>query len=337
MDLSAFLDQRRAVWKRLEEVLHQVEGSGLATLNDEQAQEFGKLYRRTASDLNQAQTFASGDATVRYLNDLAARAYLLIYGRTRVNVRALLSRLIWGYPAHFRRHFSHFLVAMLIFTAGGVFGFLASLYDGALARSYLLPGMSTIQPRGEGEDDPTQAMSTDELTAFSTRLFANNLGVSLLAFALGMTLGIGTVWVMFFNGILTGVLAAVFWEANSVWVFLTGILPHGVLEIPACLIGGAAGFVLAQGMLRARPWPRLEELARTGKEALWLVWGCVPLLVMAAILEAGVARAPDQILSTGIKLAVAAVGGLLFLTYLLLPLDDQGKWITARVRQTAGA
>ena len=150
-------------------------------------------------------------------------------------------------------------------------------------------------------------------------LFTHNLGVSLIAFALGMTLGVGTVWLMFTNGVLMGALAAVFVEAGQLRSFLTGVLPHGVLEIPACLIGGAGGLLLAEGLLCARPWPRLEELARTGKEALWLVWGCVPLLALAAILEAGVARAPEQFISSGLKLAVAGVFGLLFLAYVLLP------------------
>src|SRR5207244_2448429 len=93
----------------------------------------------------------------------------------------------------------------------------------------------------------------------------------------------------------------------------------GVLEIPAILIGGAAGFVLAQGLIRARPWPRLEELARTGKEAIWLVGGCVPLLMGAGFVEAVIARAPERFLNSGLKLAVAGVLGLLFFAYVLLP------------------
>ena len=68
----------------------------------------------------------------------------------------------------------------------------------------------------------------------------------------------------------------------------------------------------------ARPWPRLEQLAYSGKEALLLAAGCFPLLAAAAILEAGVARAPDWFLSSGLKLAVAAVVGILFVGYLLL-------------------
>src|SRR5436853_1062187 len=108
MDLATFLHQRRPEWRRLEAALQRVEGSGLRSLDDEQALEFGRLYRRAASDLNQAQTFVSGDATVQYLNDLVARAYLLIYGKSRVDVRSLLHYLLLGYPAVFRRYLMQF-------------------------------------------------------------------------------------------------------------------------------------------------------------------------------------------------------------------------------------
>jgi uncharacterized membrane protein SpoIIM required for sporulation len=179
--------------------------------------------------------------------------------------------------------------------------------------------MPTIRPPKEGETDATPVQTTGQFTAFSSFLFTNNLGVSLAAFALGMTLGVGSAWLLFYNGVMMGALGAVFVEAGQLTAFATGVLPHGVLEIPAALIGGAAGFVLAEGIVRARPWPRREELARAGKEALLLAAGCVPLLAAAAILEAGVARAPDWFVGRGVKLAVASVVGLSFAAYVLLP------------------
>jgi uncharacterized membrane protein SpoIIM required for sporulation len=320
MDLSTFLQTRRPDWKRLEELLERVEGSGLGSLDDDQAVEFGRLFRRAASDLNQAQTFVSGEATRRYLNDLFARAYLAVYGKTKIDLLGLLRYLVWGYPAVFRRCLPQFLLAAALLAGGAVFGFVAAFYDKDVARSFLLPAdMPTVQPRGEGEDDPTPLQSTGELAAFSTFLFTHNLGVTLFAFALGITFGVGSAWLLFYNGVGLGALGAVFVEAGQATTFATDILPHGVLEIPAAILGGAAGFLLAQGMIRARPWPRSEELARAGKEALHLVFGCVPLLAVAGLLEAGVARAPDWFLGTGLKLAVAGVFGVLFLAYVLLP------------------
>lgn len=319
MDLATFLQQRRPDWKRLEAILQHVEGSGLASLDDEQAVEFGQLYRRAASDLNQAQTFVSGETAERYLNDLVARSYLAIYGKARVDLWGLLRYLFWSYPAVFRRHLPHFLLASFLFAAGSVFGWLASAYDKEIARTYLMPtGMQTIRPTQEGEEDAAPKLNADQLAAYSSYLFRNNVSVSFVAFALGITFGLGTAWMMFYNGVLLGVLGAIFAEAGQTTAFATGILPHGVLEIPAAAIGGAAGFGLAQGFLRARPWPRREELARAGKQAVLMLFGCVPLLSVAALLEAGVARAPNWFIGHGVKLAVAGVFALLFLAYILL-------------------
>jgi uncharacterized membrane protein SpoIIM required for sporulation len=317
MNLTTFLNQRRPEWRRLEEILGRVEGSGLASLEDEQAIEFGRLYRRAASDLNQAQTFVSGEATVQYLNDLVARCYFVIYAKTRVDLRGFVRHLVFGFPAMFRQYFGYFLLATALFVVGTLFGLLASYFDGDVARAYLLPAnFPTIQPGDEEEDRP--AIDTGHLAQFSSFLFANNVGVTLTAFALGITLGIGTAWLMFYNGVITGALMAVFWEAGQLRAFATGILPHGVVEIPAALLGGAAGFVLASGMIRARPWSRLDELGRRGKEALLLVSGCLPLLTAAAIIEGGVARAPESYISSGAKLAVAGVVAVLFVAYVLL-------------------
>jgi uncharacterized membrane protein SpoIIM required for sporulation len=318
VDLDSFLRQRRPEWKRLEDVLERVEGSGLASLDDVEAAEFGRLYRRAASDLNQAQTFVSGEATERFLNDLVARSYLAIYGKSRFELRRLLHHLFAGFPAVFRRCLPHFLLAVALFVVGAVFGYLVSAHDKAAARALLLPDMQTILPEEEGEEDKAPVATTGELAGFSSFLFTHNVSVSLAAFALGITLGLGTAWLMFYNGVMLGVLAAVFAEAGQMTAFATGVLPHGVLEIPAMLIAGAAGFVLAQGILRARPWPRREELAKAGKEALLMASGCVPLLAVAAVLEAGVARAPDWFIGKGMKLAVAGVFALLFLAYVLL-------------------
>lgn len=314
MKLADWIDQRRSEWKKLEALLQQAENSGLASLDDAQAVEFARLYRRTASDLNQAQTFVSGDNTVRYLNDLVARCYMAIHARTRVDIWGFVWQLVMGYPSHFRRYLWHILLSTAIFTAGAVFGFIASYYDAPLARGLLLPtDMPTIQP---GQD--TGLQTTGELSAFSSFLFTNNTRVCLLVAALGLTWGIGTTLLMWYNGLMLGALGAVFVEAGELKAYATGILPHGVLEIPACLIAGGAGFILAEALIRARPWPRLEELSRAGKNALWLVAGCFPLMAVAALLEAGVARAPDWYLDSGVKLLAAAIFGLLFLAYILL-------------------
>jgi uncharacterized membrane protein SpoIIM required for sporulation len=312
MDLATFIQQRRPQWKRLEATLQRVEGSGLATLDDEQAVEFGRLYRCAASDLNQAQTFVSGDATVQYLNDLVARCYLVIYAKGKTDVWGMVRYLFFGYPAVFRRQFRPFLLASSLLAAGAIVGFFTSYYEPD-SRAFLMPAGQWIEPGQESE-----LASTGGLAQFTSQLFTNNVRVSLMVFALGITFGVGTAWLLFYNGILLGAVGAIFVQANELEALATGILPHGVLELPAIAIGGAAGFVLARGLIRARPWPRREELAAAGKEALLLALGCFWLLAVAALLEAGVARAPSWFLSGGLKLACAGIFALLFFVYVFL-------------------
>jgi uncharacterized membrane protein SpoIIM required for sporulation len=315
MTLNQFIEKRRSAWKELQGLLERVDGSGLRGLEPAEAVEFARLYRRAASDLNQAQTFVTGEGTVRYLNDLVARCYAHIHARKDPPLWPLLRSALFAYPALFRRLLPHFLLAAALFAAGAFVGFAASFYDPVAARSFLLPAdMPTIKP---GQQQ--HAMATGGLAAFTGFLFRHNVSVTLVAFALGITLGLGTAWLMFENGLLMGVLGAIFVEAGAGMEFCTGVLPHGVLEVPACLLGGAGGFVLAQALLAVRPWPRLEELGRRGGEALGLVAGCVPLLAVAAFIEAVIARAPDALLDWGLKLAVALVFGALFVTYLVMP------------------
>src|SRR5271163_2715716 len=129
MNLTQFLEQRRPQWQMLQGFLERVEGSGLRALGPNEAVQFATLYRRTASDLNQAQTFITGEGTVLYLNDLVARCYFLIHARKDPRLGTVLWRMVSRYPVVFRRCLPHFLLATALFVIGCVFGFAASYYD----------------------------------------------------------------------------------------------------------------------------------------------------------------------------------------------------------------
>src|SRR5262249_33785101 len=166
------------------------------------------------------------------LNGLVARCYSIIHARKDPDVLPALRRAVLAYPAVFRRFLPHFLLATSLFLLGAAFGFTASYFDARVARGFLLPAdMPTIQP-GQERD----VAGTGQLAGFSGFLFRHNVSVTLVAFALGITFGLGTAWLMFENGVLLGTLAAVFAEAGAWMEFCTGVLPHGVLEIPASLL-----------------------------------------------------------------------------------------------------
>src|SRR3989442_14712068 len=109
----------------------------------------------------------------------------------------------------------------------------------------------------------------------------NNLSVSFATFAMGITAGIGTIWMMIINGMLIGVIGAATWQAGMALQLWSFVAPHSVLELPAIFIAGGAGLEIARVMLFPGLLPRRESLARAGGRGARLFLGTIPLLVMA--------------------------------------------------------
>src|SRR5207249_10970332 len=135
----------------------------------------------------------------------------------------------------------------------------------------------------------------------SSAIMTNNLSVSFMAFAAGLTAGLGTMYMMFFNGLLLGVVGTACAAAGMSIPLWSFVAPHGSLELPAIVIAGGAGLRLAQGVLFAGLLPRRQSVANSGALAVRLVLGCIPMLVVAGIVEAFVS--PTD-LSIPLKFAV---------------------------------
>ena len=119
----------------------------------------------------------------------------------------------------------------------------------------------------------------------SSAIMTNNIAVSLAACATGMLAGLGPAYMMLFNGLLIGVVGSACHRAGmsvELWSFVT---PHGVLELPAIFIAGGAGLLLGHGILFPGSLPRRDSLAAAGHDAIRLLVGIVPILVIAGIIE----------------------------------------------------
>jgi uncharacterized membrane protein SpoIIM required for sporulation len=112
------------------------------------------------------------------------------------------------------------------------------------------------------------------------------MGVALTTFAAGITLGLGTAYLMLLNGLLIGVIAAACAEAGMSLQLWSFVAPHGALELPAIFIAGGSGLRLAQGLLFPGFLPRRTALGHGAREAAHLVLGMMPILVVAGLVEA---------------------------------------------------
>jgi uncharacterized membrane protein SpoIIM required for sporulation len=167
----------------------------------------------------------------------------------------------------------------------------------------------------------TQSIVTIKPLAASS-IMTNNLSVTFATFALGITAGIGTIWMMVVNGMLIGVIGAATWQAGMALQLWSFVAPHGVLELPAIFIAGGAGLEIARGMLFPGLLPRRESLAQAGGRAARLVIGIVPMLIIAGVIEGFVS--PSGI-AIPLKFLLAAVLFAALTTYLLRTGSSQAK------------
>ena len=277
-----WLEKRQSHWKRLEHLLDQVQKYGLRSLTRLELQELGLLYRQAAADLSTLREDPTGKAYSRFLNLILSRAHNIIYAGEKSSARGIVYFYRHKYPQIFRDNLKLITVALLLFAVGSLAGMLLSLTKPDYMRLFLSPEMmDRIEHR---------KMWTDSIVsiapAVSSRIMTNNITVSFVAFAMGITAGAGTVLSMVFNGVMLGVVGTACWLNDmslSLWSF---VAPHGVLELPAIFIAGGAGLRIAQGMLFPGLLSRPDSLAKAGGEAVRLLVGIIPILVVAGLIEA---------------------------------------------------
>ena len=243
IDFQRFLASERPGWNELERMLVRLEAEPNARMTLEELQRFHELYERAAASLAKLTTFSSEPETRRYLESLIARAYGEIH-ETREKRRRILP-LRWFFqtlPQTFRRHIRAFSLSLAITLAGCVFGGFATAFDPD-SRHVTMPfGHDQLRPseRVQQEESRAEDRLAGQKTSFSAFLMTHNIQVSIFTFALGMTWGVGTILMLFYNGIGLGAIS-VDYAADGQTRFLLGwLMPHGVIEIPAILIAGQA-------------------------------------------------------------------------------------------------
>ena len=149
----------------------------------------------------------------------------------------------------------------------------------------------------------------------SSQIFTNNIRVTFYAFAFGVLLGVGTLYVLAFNGAMVGAILALTYRAgfgNDLATFMVG---HGVIELSCIFISGGAGLLIGTALLMPGDLSRGDALKSRGMEAVRLIIGCVPLLVVAGIIEGFISPQP---INPIIKISIGALTGIALYSYLLL-------------------
>lgn len=327
MDVQRFIHDRRSGWGRLERLLEQAEASPDWELGQERLHELLRLYRQACSDLNQARSYTANPELLGRLNDLVGRGYRFVYRRRHgERMQKALGRFFrYEVPRTFRLERAAILAASAAFLLGTVFGFAAVILNPANGERLIPREFFTESPRERVEKierEEERIDTTEEAMHFGVSLYTRNIQVSFLAFSLGATTILGGIWILFYNGVILGAVLAMYALDGVTTFFFAWVGPHGALELPAIVFGGAAGLRAGQALLLPGDRSRASSLRHAFASVWRMMAAAAVVLVLAGLIEGSFSQFSAKTVPYSLKIGVAAAlfGSLLaYLFFRRLP------------------
>ena len=320
MPLDRFINERKNNWQRLEDLLGLLNRASLRGLHREEVKELGRIYRRTASDLAIARAESRDPRLINYLNSLVIRAHGRIYRADAQGGQRILRFFTHEFPQTFRRTWRYTAVAFGVFMLFGLIGFLGTSYDPEFSE------IAGVSPAWRELNIDTKTHWWEELNKSNqegaTFLFTHNIQVTIYTFAAGAMFGVGTLFLLAYNGAVNAAVLALTFKAGFGRDLLTFMAGHGVIELSCIFIAGGAGLMIGTAMLMPGDLSRADALKKRGLEAILLMLGIAPILVLAGIIEGFISPADINPL---IKFGIAALTGVALYSYLLLAGRNVGK------------
>lgn len=314
---AEFRREREASWQRLEHLLGRI-GDRQRPLSHTELSELPQLYRTTLSSLSVARNYVLDQRLTAYLEALCLRAYVVVYA-PKERLSALLSRGIRiVFPRSICSAGIELALATLCMTVGILAGWAMVAAEPDLYYGIIPEGLAG----GRGPDQTTElmaeslkggALTSASAQAFVLSLASHNAGIALLSAGLGIAFGLPTILLLAYNGAILGAMLAAFDMHGLLWPFIAWLSVHGVTELGALIIAGAAGLAIARGLLFPRTdETRLDAARRQGMHAGLLAAGAFAMLFVAAFLE-GVLR--QAIEPTAARLAFGFTTAAFWLWY----------------------
>ena len=307
MDLDSYIQTHRREWAQLEE---RAAGGNraLGGRSGEDISEAVVMYLRASSHLAEVQTRYHDPSLEQYLNGLVGRAHGAIYGAAPASARSFARFFLTRYREVFRRTLP-FIVVVGVLMAVVILATDLWVAGSREAQAGLLPSSAREAIRGAGQGTSPSEVGSGALSAL---IFQNNVQVAFLAFALGITFGIGTIYVIVSNAIFIGLLAGGFQAAGEGWRFWSLVLPHGFLELIAICIAGGAGLRMGWAMIEPGDRPRATALGEEARDAVLVILGVIPAFLVAALIEGFVTG------RTGVPVVEVALGAIVAVAYVAL-------------------
>lgn len=257
---------------------------------DETADRFVTLI----DDLSYAKTFYPRSKVTRWINSIAAAIYQDIYRNKKEKYSRIAE--FWKYelPLIFRKYRHIFLFTTFIFILFVAIGVLSSITNPEFIRGVLGNNYVEMTEDNIARGDPFAVYKDENPFSMFVRIAFNNIRVAFFTFMGGFTFGIVTLNLLWSNGIMLGCFQYLFFSNGLGIASILVIWIHGTLEISSIIIAGAAGFILANGMLFPGTYTRLESFRRGAKDAAKVLICLVPFFIAASFLESYVTHLMSQ-------------------------------------------
>ena len=316
---SEFRKGREDGWRELETLVGRVERRGVRLLSLHELQRLPILYRSALSSLSVARTIALDRNLLLYLENLALRAFLVVYGPRISPLEGMRAFFRHELPGAVRAARWHILIAALALAVGVAAGFMLTLQDEAwlssLIPSGLAGGRGAASTRADLYDKELFAPWPGAIEAFglfANVLFSHNTLVGIMTFGLGLAAGIPTLMLNIYQGLILGAFLALHYNRDLTMDFLGWVSIHGTTELGALILLAAGGLVIAEKILFPGRYARLDNLALHGRQAARIAVGAVLMLFVAAILEGGLRQ---LVASTPLRFGIGFGIGALWIAY----------------------
>jgi hypothetical protein len=183
--------------------------------------EMAKRLTELVNDLGYAKTFYPQSKVTEYLNKLASGIYLGIYGNKKEESSRIARFWKSELPLVIRRHHRELLYSAIIFVLFAVIAAFSAAHDEQFVRGVLGDNYVQMTEENIARGDPFGVYKSQDSLSMFLWIAVNNVKVSFLIFVSGIFAGLGTVWLLFSNGVMLGSFNIIFlpraWAGNPCW------------------------------------------------------------------------------------------------------------------------
>ncbi|WP_250434327.1 stage II sporulation protein M [Hanstruepera flava] len=315
---ASFVKQNKEKWIGFETALH-----NNVKINPD---DLASYYIQLTNDLSYAQTYYPDSKTLLYLNSLASQAHQKIYITKKESKNKIISFWKYEFPLFFKQYHKTLLYTFLFFMAAVLIGIVSTLNDDSFVRLILGDGYVNMTIENIENGEPMAVYKSGSQVGTFLGITVNNIRVAIIAFAMGVLFSVGTIFVLFSNGIMLGAFITFFYnyglldKTSTIWL-------HGTIEISVIVIAGCAGLVMGNSFLFPKTFSRRVAFMKGAKDGLKIVVSTIPFFIIAGFIEGFFTRFGEQmpnVLAYGIILASLA---LIIYYYILYPIKLNKQYL----------